>query len=247
MITAVIPARGGSKRVPMKNIRNLGGKPLIDWTISSALESSLITQILISTDDAAVVGNSTFLAESKTIFEKARTGTVYEVQPRLLIHKRSPSSSTDQALTISVIEEINSDFKELGDEIMLLQTTSPFRAPNEISALIEFKKATFSDSVFSVSQATSPHPLKTFIIDSKKNVEAKELIFEMLRTPEQYLPKLYFPDGAFYLSEKEALLRERRFVTEKSRCFVRDGYKTINIDSEQDLLFAQYILDKNLI
>ena len=247
VITAVIPARAGSKRVPMKNIRSLGGKPLIDWSISSAVESSQIAQVLVSTDDVAIVANSSFLSGAKKKFENAEIGTVLEIQAKLLIHKRSLSTSADRSKTITVIEEIDRDFKDLGEDILLLQPTSPFRGSDEISALVDFKKITFSESVFSVSQASSPHPLKSFKINSENKVSGDVTIFEILRTPEQELPILYTPDGAYYFSEKISLLRDRKFVTEKSRCFIRNGFNTVNIDSEEDLIFAQFLLDQKLI
>lgn len=247
MITALIPARGGSKRVHMKNIRSLGGRPLIDWTISCALNSARIQQSLVSTDDSDVVGNSTFLSMFRDEFNSAEIGKIIGICPGLFLHKRGMFTSNDQAKTISLVEEIDSDFVELSDEILLLQPTSPFRTISEIDSIVEVKLKSGSESVFSVARATSPHPYKTFRLNATGGVDEEDSIFETLSTPEQNLPVLYSPDGAYYLSDKNALLERKKFVTGNSTCFVRSGPNTMNIDTEEDLLYAQYLIDSKLV
>ncbi len=245
MITALIPARGGSKRVPLKNVRTVGGKALIDWSIDLALESTLIGKTIVSTDSTEIVTNSAQLSPYLENFQTSKTGSLIEIAPSLAIHKRSPESANDHSKTFSIVSEIFQISEAISEELLLLQPTSPFRTHKEILEIAELKQKTNADSIFSVRKAESPHPSKCFQIDEKGHISISKMGMENLQTPEQELPNFYAPDGAFYLVSREFLESERVFVNRDSICFIRSGPKTINIDTEFDLNFAQYLYDIN--
>jgi CMP-N-acetylneuraminic acid synthetase len=124
-----------------------------------------------------------------------------------------------------------------------LQPTSPFRSLEEIIEIADLKKRANAESVFSVRKVESPHPSKCFQIDDQNHVFINGEILANLQTPEQKMPTFYAPDGAFYLVSRELLRKEKVFVNRDSICFIRSGPKTINIDTELDLSFAQFLSD----
>jgi len=128
MIVCVIPARGGSKGIPRKNIVRVGGKPLIAWTLEHSLESRYIDKIIVSTDCdeiAFVCGH-------------------YGVK----IHHRSPETATDEATSESAVREVLASRHD-AELCVFLQATSPLRAPGDIDGAIELLRDQGLDSVFS--------------------------------------------------------------------------------------------------
>ena len=245
MITALIPARGGSKRVPLKNVREVGGKSLIDWSINLALDSRLIGKTIVSTDSNEIVANSEYLSPFLENFQTSKVGSLVEIFPSLVIHKRSPESANDTSKTFSIVQELFQNPESISEELLLLQPTSPFRSPEEIIEIVALKKKTNAESVFSVKKVESPHPSKCFQIDDQSHISISGKILANLQTPEQQMPTFYAPDGAFYLASRELLRKEKVFVNHDSICFIRSGPKTINIDTELDLSFAQFLSDTN--
>ncbi len=247
MITALIPARGGSKRVPLKNARIVGGKALIDWSIDLALNSPLIGKTIVSTDSNEIVANSNYLSNQLKNFKNSQDGSLIEIKSGLVIHKRSSESGKDHSKTFSIVEELFQISNAVSEELILLQPTSPFRSLKEVVDIIALKEETKSESVFSVKKVESPHPLKCFQINEKIHIFPSKHILVNLQTPEQEMPIFYAPDGAFYLVSREFLRKEKSFVNRDSVCFVRSGLKTINIDTELDLSFAQYLSETDAL
>ncbi len=247
MITALIPARGGSKRIPLKNVRTVGGKALIDRSIDLALKSPLIGKTIVSTDSNEIVANSTYLSDYLVIFQNSNYGSLIEIGSGFVIHKRPTESAKDHSKTFSIVEEIFQIPKSISEELILLQPTSPFRSLQEVVDIIALKEKTNSESVFSVKKVESPHPSKCFQIDEKCHICSSEHVLANLKTPEQEMPTFYAPDGAFYLVSRDFLKREKTFVNLDSVCFVRSGPKTINIDTELDLSFAQHLSERDAL
>jgi CMP-N,N'-diacetyllegionaminic acid synthase len=243
VITALIPARGGSKRVPLKNTRTVGGRALIDWSIESALKSPSIGGTIVSTDSNEIVANSIYLSDYLEIFRNSKDGSLIETQSGFVVHKRLPESAKDHSRTYSIVEDLLQISGAISEDLLLLQPTSPFRSLEEVIEITALKEKTKSQSVFSVKRVESPHPNKCFQIDNKSHISLNGDILNNLQTPEQEMADFYAPDGAFYLVSTEFLKREKKFVNSDSICFVRSGPKTVNIDTELDLGFAQYLFD----
>lgn len=132
MIPCIIPARGGSKGIPRKNIAPVGGKPLIVWSIEQALDSTLVDQVIVATED-------------EEIAEVARsTGNL-----GVTIFPRSTASATDDAPTEMVLREVVEGLWRDAEAVVFLQATSPIRQPGEIDRAIEYFRHTNADSLFS--------------------------------------------------------------------------------------------------
>ncbi|MDI7189578.1 cytidylyltransferase domain-containing protein [Leptospira santarosai] len=228
-LLVVIPARGGSKRLPGKNIRILGNKPLIAWSIDVVKGIPEICDVLVSTED-------------EKIAEIAKEFNAFV--PWL----RPIELATDTATSIDVVLHALGWYereKQGVDGVILLQPTSPFRRKESIRKGIEiFLKNEKKNTVLGVSPA-DPHPMWCFRLKDgilKPFQEARGL---HLRS--QDLPPAYFVNGSFYLTSKIHLMEEKTFYTENMLPLISEQEEeSIDIDTEADWKWAESILkDRN--
>lgn len=226
-IIAIIPARGGSKRLPGKNVKLLGGHPLIAWTIKAAQAAQDVSHIIVSTDD------------KKT----ADIAELYGVSvPRL----RPERLSTDTAATIDVVRYVLDEYEEKHGEVdgvLLLQPTSPFRTAESIQrAIAMFSDNDARNSVVSVSPAAS-HPAWCFKIG--KGIMQPFLDWSQLSKRSQDLEPAYTLNGAIYLISPSALREKKSFVFEGTLPLVMaEGLETLDIDTPEDWAEAEQLVDK---
>lgn len=219
----IIPARGGSKRLPNKNILNLAGKPLISWTIEASLLSKYLDKIVVSSD-------------SDKILEIASKYPIETI-------KRPNELSTDTASTTEVaihaIEHINKNF----DYVVLLQPTSPLRTYKHIDEAIELLVKKNADAVISVTETEYP-PLwsNTLPADlSMKNFLKEEIVNKR----SQDLPVYYRLNGAIYICNAKKLLNERSFfIKENIYAYIMDKLSSIDIDDKSDFILAEALMLK---
>jgi len=219
---AIIPARGGSKGVPGKNLRKLGGRTLVGWAIHAARESGVVTDVVVTTDSDDIAGEA-----------KAYGANVVA---------RPESLSSDSAKTIDAVIHV---FDTLGlnhGTCVLLQPTSPLRTAEDIrGAMHVFQDAGETGSVCSVSPCEH-HPLKTLRVDDAGVTPM--LDFNALETPRQELPQYVRVNGAIYINRIEDLLSRRTFFAQPVRVFRMSAERSIDIDSEIDLtVAAQFLQD----
>ncbi|MFJ3044303.1 cytidylyltransferase domain-containing protein [Herbaspirillum chlorophenolicum] len=223
-ILALIPARGGSKRLPGKNIRPLGGKPLIAWSIEVVRGIPDIAEILVSTDDPAIA-------------EVARQAgaSVPWLRPAELAS--DTSSSADAALhALDCFEREHGSV----DGVLLLQPTSPFRSRETVLRGIEAFRDSNRCVVVGVSPAAS-HPMWCFRVDGDRARPFIEGGGLHLRS--QDLPAAYAVNGAFYLVSPQALRATRSFYDEHMYPLIIDDVsEAVDIDTEEDWLRAEAIL-----
>ena len=215
-ILAIIPARGGSKRLPGKNILDFAGKPLIAWTIDAALKSKYINNIIVSTDDAQI----------------ASIAKEYGAKVPFL---RPDNLASDEATTIDVVLDLLSRISEKYKYIALLQPTSPLRTYQHIDESVE--QLGDKDSVVSVVK--TEHPLEWCnTLPSDKNLD--NFIDDSVRNKRsQDLPDRYRINGAIYIVKTDVLLRVKSFLLEKGAvAYVMDRDSSIDIDHKQDFLIA---------
>ena len=224
-LLAIIPARGGSKRLSRKNILDFAGKPLIAWSIESALRSKYIDRVVISTDDQEIADIS-----------KKYGADVPFMRPDEL--------ATDKATSIDVVlhllEKLETDNK-FYDYIILLQPTSPLRTTQNIDESVELLQSKNSDSVISVCKAehsplwcnTLPEDddLCGFIKESTVNKRGQDL--------EQY----YRLNGAIYLCSINSLKKENAFFL-KSNClaYKMEQEQSVDIDTKVDFMLAEILV-----
>jgi CMP-N,N'-diacetyllegionaminic acid synthase len=226
-ILALVPARGGSKRLPGKNSRKLGGKPLIVWSIEVAAGHEDICDVLVSTDDAEIAR----LAESAGAL-------VPWIRPAELAADRA--SSVDVALHALDWYE-----RERGalDGLLLLQPTSPFRSKETLRAGIDKFRQSGGRAVLSVS--TVPvHPLWTLRVENDRLVPFLDR--HALDVRSQDLPPVFAPNGALYLIGPSDLRAHRSFFGGEAVPLVMDSPReTLDIDTEADWKLAEAMLMDN--
>lgn len=230
-ILALIPARGGSKRLPGKNIRPLGGRPLIAWTIRSAQVSCVCADIVVSTDDTKIAAVAV-----------QHGATVLGLRPAEL--------ATDNAGSIDValhaLDLYESRYGPV-DGLLLLQPTSPFRSADTIRRGIQlYQDHEGKRPVVSVSPASS-HPAWCFRTTSD-GIEPF-LGWEGLNKRSQDLEPAWMLNGAFYLTSPKELRQGKTFLTRKTLALkINDPMESLDIDTEDDWRIADSLLNsKNAV
>ena len=221
-VLAVIPARGGSKRLPRKNVLDLNGIPLIVYTIRAALKSHLIDKVIVSTDSKEI---------AKVAFEAGAD-----------IDMRSEELSTDTATTINVLKDllIRLNFYQI---CVTLQPTSPLRGAEDITKSLELFNRLDADAVVSVCKVEHP-PQWTNTIGG--NGEMVDFIREEIHNKcSQDLGDYYRLNGAIYCNSVKRLLNSDSPIF-KSNCYayVMPFNKSVDIDTKDDFELAEYYITK---
>lgn len=223
-VLAVIPARAGSKRLPGKNVMNLGGIPLIAWSIRSALAANVFDQVLVSTDDPTT---------AKIAIDHGA------VAPWL----RPKELSTDGASSVDVVLHALSAYESAGimtDSVMLLQPTSPFRSAQTIQRAISLHQEAGNVPVVSMCPAKA-HPAWCFAVDATGHMRPY-VGGGAVPTRSQDLPAAYQLNGAIYLATVGHLRRERSFLCSHTRALIVAGpEESIDIDDAWDWRLAECI------
>jgi CMP-N-acetylneuraminic acid synthetase len=238
MITAIIPAKGTSQRVPRKNSQIVGKESLVDRAITFARSIPEISQIIVSTDSSELVASSTHLSGLASKFEGINSNESIKLNSNFMLHKRVEIDAQQDSKTIDVIKSISQSYDALQGDVLLLQPTSPFRFKSEFGTLIQLYQENGA-GVFSAKKVDSPHPLKCFEISESQIPVLTSTLMVNLAKPAQQLPSFYAPDGAYYLNSLNTLLSTGQFVSPNSRIFIRDPKFTLNIDTPEDLEFAR--------
>ena len=226
---AIIIARGGSKRLPRKNIKTLCGKPLIAWTIAHAHNSAHIDRTIVSTDD-------------EEIAEIARQYRAEIPFLRPEEFARDDSPSIDAVLhAITWLEERG----EYYDLVMLLQPTSPLRKKTDLDdALTLFiSNIDTADSLVSIGKVHLEHP---YIIKKVEGGYVKQFInTDEEAYQRQQLPSAYFPYGVVYLSKTDALKKHKTFYQERTLPYFIERWQNYEIDDACDLICIEAIMKHN--
>jgi len=225
-IIAIIPARGGSKRLPVKNIKKLLGKPLIAWTIEQAKKSKYIDRLIVSTDDKKI----------------AEISKKYGAE----IVKRPKKLATDKAKTIDAVShllEILEKEKYIPEIVVLLQPTSPLRTEKDIDETIKLFLRKKVESVVSVCEVEHP-PYWYFKINSRGFLEPF-IKSQYLYKRHQDVPKVYRVNGAVYIANPKTLYKYKSFYCKKTLPYLMSSERSIDIDNEIDFKLAELILKKN--
>lgn len=221
-ILCVIPARGGSKRLPGKNIMELAGKPLIAYSIECARASGLLDRIVVSTDDEAIT-------------EVARSfgAEVPFMRPATLA--RDESSSADVLLHATEWLEENEGYTF--DAVVLLQVTSPLRTTEDVEAAVKMLIDNEAQNVFSVTKAhASPY---TTLVETKADGYAR---LSKESAENEPVPPVYELNGAVYAWWKNTLNRERPLFQDRTSFYVMERERSVDIDTLLDFKIAETIL-----
>ncbi|MGC6429627.1 MAG: cytidylyltransferase domain-containing protein [Jejuia sp.] len=213
----IIPARGGSKRLPKKNIRQLGGIPLIVHSIEYAKKNAaLIQDIYVTTDNAEIK-------------ELSRSLNVNVIE-------RPQALSGDRASTVSALKHILESVKVQYDNVILLQPTNPLRPKNLLNEALQ----KFTTSNFDSLMTVSPNEKKLGKIKNNKFVPYSYSIGQR----SQDLEPLYYENGLLYISKSNIIL-ENIILGENNVPFItKHPYASVDIDTIEDLDYAEFILNK---
>ncbi|MEZ8389302.1 acylneuraminate cytidylyltransferase family protein [Vibrio splendidus] len=225
-VVALIPARGGSKRLPRKNVLPLAGKPLIGWSIDAAKRSRYVDDVVISTDDIEVA----------TVSREMGIETP-ELRPDYLA---SDMAKTEDVLLYSLEKYGEGNV----DIIILLQPTSPLRNDRHIDDALELFVDKQANSVVSVTPCEhSPMWSNTLPEDLSMGSFIKP---EALQRS-QDLDQFYRLNGALYIFDVSDLLKEKKIVyTEKTYAYSMENQYSFDIDTEFDFEIASVFLEKSL-
>ena len=225
-IVAIIPARGGSKGIPKKNLLPVDGQPLIRWSINKAKGCD------------ALNGNIYVTSDDQEILDAAKE---FGATPILRPHEISGDKATSESALLHALEEIESQKGQV-DAIVFLQPTSPLRESKDIeNALDKFQNEKL-DSLFSASK------LEDFFIWTESNNTLTSLNYDYKnRKRRQDVPSQYVENGSFYIVKPEILKSENNRLGGKIGLFLMDPWKITEIDSLEDKVLCEfYIKIKNL-
>lgn len=226
---AIIPARGGSKRIPRKNIRDFLGMPIIAYSIKAALESGVFEEVMVSTDDEEI----------------AEVAKRYGASVPFI---RSKETANDYATTADVINEVLDTYSKLGrtfDNVACIYATAPFVTATRLKAAIEILNSGIADSAFTCVEFSYP-VLRGLVINEQGKIHMKWPEFKNSRS--QDLEKIYHDAGQFYLSTVNSFKKSNGFWGENTAPIVLPELEVQDLDTLTDWTLAEMkyrLLEKN--
>jgi len=225
-ILAIITARGGSKGLPKKNIKILGDKPLIAWSIESAKQVQSIDKVIVSSDNDEIIN-------------------IAKQYGAIVPFKRPENLASDTATTNDVLIHALDYYKNQNqqfDYLVLLQPTSPFRKEGDIDKMIKLAITSNADMVVSVKE-TSSNPYYVLFEEDENGYLKKSKDSKFTRR--QDCPTVYEYNGSVYVIKVDSLLKQNSLAFTKTVKFVMDNYHSVDIDNQFDFDFAEFMLERN--
>lgn len=222
-ILGLIPARGGSKGVPQKNIRMVDGKPLIHYSIEAAQSSKLLNTFVVDTDDERI--------------EKIAS------QAGAIVIKRPSELAQDNSSVVDVAIRVINHFKNEGinfDIIVLLQPTSPIKTATNIDEAINLLLTdNDTEGVISVVAMEDTHPARMYRLEQEQLIPLDKSVETKRR---QELEPVYYRNGCIYAIKVEALMQQKTFMPLHKKGYIMPGAWLANIDDERDLIITEALV-----
>ncbi len=219
MNIAIITARGGSKRIPHKNIKEFCGKPIIEYSIEAAKQAGIFDTVMVSTDDNKIA----------EIAKNAGAEVPF---------MRSAETSNDYAATADVLMEVLEKYKERGiryENVCCIYPTAPFVTGDKLRRAMDMLMKEKKDSVMPVVPFSFP-PLRGMVINDGK-LEYKWQEYAMKRS--QDLEEIYHDCGQFYVFRVESFEKEKKLVTDNTAGMIISELEVQDIDNETDWELAE--------
>ncbi len=226
-VLSIIPARGGSKGLPRKNVLPLGGKPVISWTIDAALKSRTLSSVIVTTDDSEIA----------SIAENAGAELPF-MRPNELASDTAPMVDT----VIHALLAFEHIKRQTFEAVALLQPTCPLRTPRDIDGSVELLYKTGADSVITVHKVDSAHPYYMYRL--KDGAPEHIMAPPSGLTRRQDYEDIYLRNGLVYVTRREVLLEQKSFYGKSQQAFVTDPMRSVNIDTQTDFDLAAFHLAK---
>lgn len=224
-VLGIVTARGGSKGVPRKNIRELGGKPLIAWTAEAARQATRLARTVLTTDDEEI----------------ATVGRRHGLDVPFM---RPPELALDTTPSLPVLQHAVATLEAAGDRydaICLLQPTNPLRKPDTIDACIALLESTAADSVVTVLPIPAEHnPHWAFFRDPDGSL--RTAMPGPLIPRRQDLPPAWHREGQVYVTRRDVLMEQNSLYGARISGYPVDAASTVNIDTPEDWERAEALL-----
>ena len=228
MNVAFIPVRGGSKSIPLKNIKPISGKPLVYWTVKAACECKYIDKVYVATDSEKI---------RKTV-EGFRTGTEANLFSKTAVIDRSAESASDKASTEFAMLEFADNYEF--DNIVLIQATSPLLQASDLDRGFEAFETKGTDSVLSVVRQ------KRFHWENNEEGYSHPTNYDVFHRPRrQEFDGYLVENGAFYISSKEKLVKSRNRVSGNIKAVEMNEDTFFEIDEPSDWVIIEALMKKN--
>lgn len=225
-VLGVIPARGGSKGVPQKNIIDLGGQPMIAWTINAARKSQYLDRVIVSTEDPDI----------REVAQRAEADLPF-IRPREL--------AADETLIEDVLFHALDSLNEEYDYIVLLQPTSPFRTTADIDACIERCVRHSAPVCIAVTQPEEPPQWMFYVGEDHRLLPIMENGFAVKRR-RQELRQAWCINGAVFVMHVDWYRSTKNFLCNETIAYLMPRERSVNIDTTEDLLFARALIEMGL-
>lgn len=219
-VLAVIPARGGSKGVPRKNIRVVCGKPLIAYTVEAALQSRFLDAVVVSSEDKEIL----------------KIAALHGAQCLL----RPESIALDTTPSIAPVLHAIKCFPGF-DQVTLLQPTSPLRTTMDIDSALGYCAKQRAPSCVAVCESETP-PARMF--DLSENFRLRRLANQEPPNRRQDLPPAYIVNGAIYIADTQWLILNQKFLSNDTVGYLMPRERSLDIDTEQDLEWFAFSLQR---
>ena len=216
---AIVPARGGSKRIKNKNIIKLKGKPLVEYTIKAGLKSSYIDQLIVSSDSKKIL----------SIANNAGAETI--LRPKNL--------STDYASSTDVVNHVLASVSNY-DYVVLLQPTSPLRDSKNINEAIELVEEKKADAIISVCETDHSLMWENTLPNNK---DMKNFLLDESENRSQDLKKNFRINGAIYICKVDRFIKENSFfIKDHLYAYEMTREKSVDIDNPIDFQWAEFLM-----
>ena len=223
-IVGVITARVGSKRVPLKNIKPLNGKPLITYMINAALGSKYLRRVIVSTDHEGI----------KQVSLDSGAEVPFKRPEELA------GNVPSELVTQHAVKFIEKEESRKIDIVVTMQPTTPFCISEDIDACINLVAEKCFDSAFTGS-VVHERPEWMFIVKDGIAQPLTGGVIQGERGVSQSFEKLYIPNGAAYVTRRAPLFQENAIITKNSSIHVMPGDRSVDIDEPIDMLYAEFL------
>jgi CMP-N-acetylneuraminic acid synthetase len=227
-VLGIIPARGGSKGIPRKNLAPLANRPLLYYTIRAAQLSQRLTRTIVSTDDTEIRAVALSFGADVPFIRPADLAT---------------DSAPSVAVVRHALEFIEATEDRVYDFACLLQPTCPLRAADDIDSAVKMIENSDADAVVSLARLEEPHPFKMMLVqDQLISPLFPDRWRETLRRQE--LPPVYYLNGAIYCVRRAALLEQNSLWGKNTLAHIMPADRSINIDSPLDIRLAECMIQE---
>lgn len=227
---AIIPARGGSKGVPHKNIKNMCGKPLIYYTIDAAIKATSVDRVIVTTDDPEIANIAKEYGAEIPFMRPTELAGDYSKAQKVYLH---------------AVEYLHVHDGENVEKFMVLLPTVPFRTAEHIDEAVQIFNRENPTTLVSVKKEETP-PSWLYKRNDRGYIVNAGFDVDLASGNRQENPEYYVPNGAIYILDYNLLKNKMTYFSEDTIGYVMDDYSSLDIDSMEQFQYAEYLMHKRL-